>query len=51
MTKNMKRLEKAVAEFGKAENEGGSATKIKRKAEVAVDTLEKKKVRGKKWTI
>ena len=33
MTKNMNKLETAITTFEKVETEGGSATKIKRKAE------------------
>ena len=46
MTKNMNKLETAITTFEKVETEGGSATKIKRKAEdvmVHLDKLESEK--------
>ena len=43
MTKNMNKLETAITTYQKVETEGGSATKIKRKAEDIVELLDKLK--------
>ena len=43
MTKSMNKLESAIATFEKVETEGGSATKIKRKAEDIILYLDKLK--------